>query len=227
MATALEFEYGATKWWTTEFYLDGQTTANQSTLYTGFRWENRFQLLPGKHWINPVLYIEYENLNGADKTLLEVVGNDTKFDFAVPNDIARRDISRELENKLLLASYFRGFTVAENLIFEKNLLGGPWEFGYTAGISRVLSRSSGKCGFCASQFQVGVEGYGGLGTTASLGTHFTSHYLAPVITWSSRGTTWKVSPTFGLNDNSAGFLLRFGVSYEIEDFGRAVAKLFR
>src|SRR5260370_24315566 len=27
-----EFEYGATAWWTTEFYLDGQTTFHESTL---------------------------------------------------------------------------------------------------------------------------------------------------------------------------------------------------
>src|SRR5690348_7667354 len=38
-----EFEYGAKGWWTTEFYLDGQTTANESTIFTGFRWENRFR----------------------------------------------------------------------------------------------------------------------------------------------------------------------------------------
>jgi len=40
-----EFEYGATAWWTTEFYLDGQTTFHDSTVFTGFRWENRFRLL--------------------------------------------------------------------------------------------------------------------------------------------------------------------------------------
>jgi len=31
----MEFEYGATAWWTTEFYLDGQTTFNESTLFYG------------------------------------------------------------------------------------------------------------------------------------------------------------------------------------------------
>ena len=52
-----EFEYGATAWWTTEFYLDGQTTFHDSTLFTGFRWENRFRLLEREHFINPVLYV--------------------------------------------------------------------------------------------------------------------------------------------------------------------------
>jgi hypothetical protein len=32
-----EFECGATAWWTTELYLDGQTTFNDNTIFTGFR----------------------------------------------------------------------------------------------------------------------------------------------------------------------------------------------
>src|ERR1700751_5696085 len=34
----LEMEYGATGWWTTELSLSGQTTQNDSTVFTGFRW---------------------------------------------------------------------------------------------------------------------------------------------------------------------------------------------
>jgi len=44
-AAWLEFEYGAKAWWTTELYLDGQTTFGDSTVFTGFRWENRFRCL--------------------------------------------------------------------------------------------------------------------------------------------------------------------------------------
>ena len=80
LGSDIEFEYGATGWWTTEFYLDGQATANDSTIFTGFRWENRFRPLPGEHWINPVIYIEFENTS-ADKALREVVGHDGKGDF--------------------------------------------------------------------------------------------------------------------------------------------------
>ena len=61
----MEFEYGAKGWWTTEFYLNGQTTWNESTLFTGYRWENRFRPLMREHWINPVLYIEYEEIGRA------------------------------------------------------------------------------------------------------------------------------------------------------------------
>jgi len=218
-AMALEFEYGAARWWTSELYLNGQVTANQGALFTGFRWENRFKVLKGTHWINPVLYFEYEDLNGADKSLLEVVGNDTKQDLLIPNDIARQEKKRELENKLILASYFKGFTVAENFIYEKKFAPGPWEFGYAVGISRNLPHKTGLI--------LGVEMYGGLGTTDSFGLNDTSHYLAPVVTWHSGGTAIRVSPGFGLNSNSVGFLFRAGVSYEVEGFGKALAKLFK
>jgi hypothetical protein len=67
VATALEFEYGAKAWWTSELYLDGQTTQDESTVFTGFRFENRFRPMMQEHWINPVLYFEFEDINAADK----------------------------------------------------------------------------------------------------------------------------------------------------------------
>src|SRR3984893_10997563 len=51
----IEFEYGATASWTTEIYLDGQVTAHDSTIFTGYRWEDRFLPLMREHWINPVI----------------------------------------------------------------------------------------------------------------------------------------------------------------------------
>jgi len=35
VGSALEFEYGLKTWWTTEFYLDGQITQHDSTIFTG------------------------------------------------------------------------------------------------------------------------------------------------------------------------------------------------
>ena len=92
LGSSLEVEYGIKTWWTTEFYLDGQTTQNESTIFTGYRWENRFRPLLREHWINPVLYVEFEDINGADKTLREIVGHDGKADLSEPND---RGQSRE------------------------------------------------------------------------------------------------------------------------------------
>jgi hypothetical protein len=213
----IEFEYGVTGWWTTEFYLDGQTTQNDSTIFTGFKWENRFRPLMREHWINPVLYAEFEDISG-DKTLREVVGHDGAPDFADSNAIARADKEREMELKLILSSTFKGWNVSENFIAEKNLQRNPWEFGYAVAVSRPLrlKASAHKCAFCAEKFTAGAEMYGGLGDRESFGLHDTSHYAGPGISWEAPGEmTFSFSPQFGLNDFSIPRLYRFGVSYEI------------
>ncbi len=216
IGNALELEYGAKAWWTSELYLDGQSTASESTVFTGFRWENRFRPLLGEHWINPVLYAEFENINAADKSLLEVVGHDGRADFLERND--RSEKKREAELKLILSSNVRGWNFSENIIAEKNLANAPWEFGYALGASRPLALKAGAsaCAFCRENFSAGTEMYGGLGDRDSFGLRDTSHYVAPVVEWRvPNGSTFKLSPGFGLNDNSHGFLFRFGISYEL------------
>jgi hypothetical protein len=225
----MEFEYGATAWWTTEFYLDGQTTFNDSTLFTGFRWENRFRPLKHEHFINPVIYIEYENTGGADKILKEVEGHDVEEDRLDPNAIARQEHGHELEFKLLLSSTHKGWNFVENTIATKNLSNEPWEFGYAIGASRplALKASAHRCTLCRENFIAGAEMYGGLGDRYSFGLHNTSHYLAPVAAWNMpSGWTLRLSPGFGLNDQSTRFLLRWGVSREITGFGSMVSSLF-
>ncbi len=224
-----ELEYGVTAWWTTEFYLDGQATRGEGALFSGYRWENRFRLLLREHWINPVLYVEFENINGADKSLLEVVNRDGADDLAAPNAEARLEKKREIEAKLILSSHCKGWTVAENFIVEKNVRHAPFEFGYAVGVSRplVLKARAERCNFCPENFQVGAEMYGGLGTHDDFGVRGTSQYLAPTVAWTlASGTTFKVSPSFGLTGTSAGFLLRFGVSYEVAQLGRAARNFF-
>ncbi len=226
----IELEYGAKGWWTTEFYLEGQTTAHDSTVFTGFRWENRFRPLFNEHWINPVLYVEYEDLNGADKTLREVVGFDSRDDFHDTNASLRANRKHELETKLILSSNYRGWNISENFIAEKNLTGGAWEFGYAAGTSRPLrlAASPAYCRFCRENFQTGIELYGGLGTRHDFTLNGTSHYAAPILAWSpGGGIALRISPTFGLNHNSIPYLMRFGVSYEIPRIDRRIQEWLR
>jgi hypothetical protein len=223
-----EFEYGATAWWTTEFYLAGQSTFNDSTVFTGFRWENRIRPLKREHFVNPVLYVEYENKNGADKILKEGEGHDVEADFLTPNAVARKEHIHEMELKLILSSTFKGWNFTENTLAAKNLSNSPWEFGYALGASRplALKASAKRCTFCPQNFVGGVEMYGGLGDRHSFGLHDTSHYVAPALGWNMpSGWTLRISPGFGLNDNSHRFLLRWGVSREISGFGQMVSKL--
>ncbi|MDE3148728.1 MAG: hypothetical protein KGL37_04595 [Acidobacteriota bacterium] len=215
----LELEYGATAWWTTEVYLQWQATQNDSAVFTGFRWENRTRMLPTEHWINPVLYVEYEDINGADKSILEVVGHDSEADLQGTNAVARREIERELEGKLILSSSAGGWDFSENFIAEKNLANGPWEFGYAVGASRPLTLVGGgrSCAFCRQNWSAGAEMYGGLATVHDFGLENTSHYAGPTTNLRlPHGPSIGFSPQFGLNDQSVGVLWRFEVSYEIQ-----------
>ena len=230
IAPWMELEYGVTAWWTTEFYIDSQHTFGDGSVFTGTRWENRFRPLMREHWINPVLYVEFENITDADKTLKEVVGADTQFDAADPNSEANRSHAHEIETKLILSSDYKGWNFSENFIGEKNLGHEPWEFGYALGVSRPLrlEATPRPCNFCLENMILGAEMYGGLGTVKAFSLSGTSHYVAPVAAWQlPNGVTFSISPGFGLNDNSHRFLLRWGMAYEIGGFGRKVRSLFR
>jgi hypothetical protein len=216
----LEIEYGAKAYWTTEVDLSGQTTANDSTLWTGFRFENRVRPLLRHHFINPLLYLEYENVNQADRSLLEITGHASVADLIIPNAAARQEIERSLEEKLILSSDFRGWNFAENFIAEKDLNESePWEFGYALGASRPLALAAGSkpCVFCRENLAAGAELYGGLGDSDGFGWRATSQYFGPIISLSiPKGPTITFSPDFGLNDNSVGVLYRVKVSYELQ-----------
>jgi hypothetical protein len=221
-AVATEFEYGVRAWWTSELYLDGQATAQDSAILTGFRIENRVRPLMREHLINPVLYVEYENISGADKTLLEAVGHDGQADLTEPNGTARREQEHEAETRLILSSNLRDWNLSENFIAEKNLGHSPWEFGYALGATRPLRSASGArdSAFGLDKFIAGAELYGGLGDTWALTLGDTSHYIAPLVGWQlPRGMRLSFSPGFGLTETSLNRVYRIGLAFEIEQVG--------
>lgn len=223
LASSLELEYGTRAWWTTALYLNGQSTSGQGSLFTGFRVENRVRLLMRERWVNPVLYVEYADINGADKVLKEMVGFDSWRDLAATNREARRERKREVETKLILSRNDRGWNYSTNFIAEKNLDGGAVEFGYAVGGSRplALAASPADCWFCAENWTAGIEMFGGLGEAGAATLSRTSHYLAPAVAWSlPNGVTLRFSPAIGLTSESNRALIRMGVSYEIPDLRR-------
>ena len=126
-----------------------------STVFTGFRLENRFRLLRREHLVNPVLYVEYGQISGADKILKEIEGHDRESNFADSNAALRKEHKHELELKLVLSSNVKGWNVAVNPIVTKNLLPSePWEFAYAVGVSRplALKASSNRCNLCRETF---------------------------------------------------------------------------
>jgi hypothetical protein len=224
-----EIEYGVLGRLTSELYLEAQATAADSAVFTGWRLENRFRPLRREHRVNPVLYLEYENLNEASRIQKEIVG--TATDWNEPNSEASQTRAHELEAKLILSSDVRDWNVAGNFIVEKNVSAEEGlEFGYAAGVSRPLSTiASGKdCRLCRENFALGAEIYGGLGSTAGFGFHDTAQYLAPVVRWQlGDNSSLRFSPAFGLTHGSNAVLLRFGYSYEVRGFGSKLASMFR
>lgn len=218
---ATEFEYGTTAWWTTELYVDATGTKDESTVLGGFRLENRIRPLLRELWINPVLYFEFEDINGADKSVLEVVGHDAASDFIGDVSQTRAEKQREAELKLILSSDVKGWNVAENVIFEKNLNNSPWEFGYALAASRPLQlrASAAPCTFCLDTISAGAELYGGLGDRYTPGLHNTSQYAGPAAQWQiPKGPRISFATGFGLNGYSLPHIVRIGVAYE---FGQA------
>ena len=221
-APTMELEYGVTGWWTAETYLQGQSTQNDSTVFTGYRFESRFRPLPHEYWINPVFYVEYETVNHADKSFLEVTGNSSVANLQVGNARLRHETERSIEGKLILSSDVKGWNISENMIGEKAVNANEsWQFGYALAAARPLSLiGSGKpCLLCRQNFAAGAELFGGLGSRYNFGLKQTQQYFAPTAAFMTpRGMTVKFSPELGLNDNSARVLWRFGMSYEIEQF---------
>lgn len=218
----LELEYGFTGWWTAELYLEGVTTRGQGSGFTGWRWENRFRPLRGEHRFNLVLYVEYEDTNEASRIQKEIVGSGA-IEFEPIADLRQRD-TRELEGKLILSSVAGLWNISENVIIEKNLSEDEGvEFGYSVGVSRPIGTlaSGSTCHLCAENFIVGVEAFGGLGSTEGFGSGEQRHYIAPVAAWHvTPRTTIKASVGFGLTQASDHALLRVGVSFELPRRGR-------
>jgi len=227
-APYVEFEYGVTANWTSELYLESQSTWGDSTVFTGWRLENRFKPLNREHWINPVLYLEYESVSEASRIHKEIEGGGP--DLVSRNRFLTSEHAHELEGKLILSSSYRDWSIAENFIFTKNLSASEGvEFGYSFGAARPLaSLASGEnCRFCRENFALGAEMYGGLGSTLGFGVHDTAHYIAPVVAWALGGnSTLRFSTGFGLTQQSNPVLIRFGYSYEFQNFGGKVSRVF-
>lgn len=228
-APYMELEYGVTAQWTSELYLESSSVWGDSTVFTGWRFENRYKPLKREHWINPVLYLEYESVNEASRIQKEVEGGGP--DLVSSNRELHGERDHELETKLILSSDYHDWNISENFIAAKNFSRSEGvEFGYAFGVSRPLARlaSGGNCRFCRENFIAGIEMYGGLGSTLDgLTPRGTAHYVAPVVSWAvSDNATLRFSTGVGLTDQSNPVLLRIGYSYELAGVGSRISKLF-
>ncbi len=124
-----EFQYGVKGSWTTDFCLEGQKSWNDSAFFTGVRWENRFRLPAREHWIDPVRHVDFERVNGADKTIREIVGFGPEEGHFGPHAESRAERENEIETKLILSSNVKGWNFSEKFVAARKLSHEPWEFG--------------------------------------------------------------------------------------------------
>ncbi len=78
---------------------EGQNTSGRGGYnFTGFRWENRYRLFAEDVFLNPVLYLEYEDLSTDTKYVMEVSGRE---DATEQSKVRPRE--RVLETRLILS----------------------------------------------------------------------------------------------------------------------------
>src|SRR5438045_3933862 len=130
VAPYAELEYGVTAQWTSELYLEGSSVWGDSTVFTGWRFENRYKPLKREHWINPVLYLEYENLSEASRIQKEIEGGGP--DLTSRNALLTSEHAHELEGKLILSSTYHDWNISENFILTTNFSESEGvKFGYS------------------------------------------------------------------------------------------------
>lgn len=227
VAQMMEVEYGVTDRWTTEPMWEWQKTYGDSMLFTGWRWENRVRLFKRELPVNPMLYAEWENLNGATKFKMEVSGFRDKE--AERNKVARKEQERILETRLVLGKDFGPLTVAFNWINETDTQRKNAEtaFGYSFGVKYTFNSSHSEKSMeehheehKGTQWVVGAEMYGALGDTHTFGIYGDDqeHYFAPVIQVmthiSGQMFHFHVSPAIGLTEGSDNLYLRTAIGVE-------------
>ena len=196
----LELEYAPLDQFATEFMVewfeDLETGAKK---FTGFRWENRYRLFKGRVPLNPMVYVEYEDLDPATRYKMEVSG------WVRPPYVetgGEPDRERILESRVILSEDFGPVNVAFNWINETDLASGHTAFGYSLGAMwmshhrgeheeseqytcpmhpEARSGKSGKCPKCGMTLTpnsheenekgigAGLELYGALGDSKSFG----------------------------------------------------------
>lgn len=217
-AQLVEIEQALTDQWMMALYFEGDQIDGDGYGFGGWRIESRYRLMPYGAFLNPVLYVEYGNLQASHRYLLEAVGR---------TDASEEGSSHEIESRLILGhDVTEKFDVAFNWISDVNLNSGNWEFGYAAGLNYTLFETPGRTAGAAAEswdikeIKLGAEVYGGLGDS-ELGITFdpqrTEQYAGLNLrTELENGLHAQVGGAVGLTGDSERGLVRLMLGYEFE-----------
>jgi hypothetical protein len=228
-AQLFEIERALTDRWEAALYLEGDKIEGEDYQFGGWRLESRYRLFDYGTFLNPVLYVEYENLNPDHKYLLDVTGRtDT------PEGSERWE--HEIESKLIVGHDITNkLDVAFNWINETNVDTGRWEFGYALGFNYAIVGESDQegeekheahgqakkpAGWQIKEVKLGGELYGGLGDSTvglTFDPNVTQQYagLNLKTEWAN-GLHVMVGGAAGLTNESERGLLRLMLGYEFE-----------
>ncbi len=168
-AQMVEVELGITDRLATEFMFEGQATVGQQSYrFTGFRWEGRYRLFEDEALLNPVIYLEYEDLSVQTKYVMEMSGRADAVATA-----KARPRERVLESRLILSQDLNPrLNIAFNWLNESDLDSGITAFGYAAGVNYRVNDT----------LLFGLEMFGGVGDSNkgfTMNGAITQHYLGP------------------------------------------------
>jgi hypothetical protein len=229
-AQLFEIEHALTDRWEAALYLEGDKINGEDYLFSGWRLESRYRLFEYGAFLNPVLYIEYENLDPNHKYLLEVTGR-------TDTPEGPETWKHEIESKLIVGhDITKKFDVAFNWINETNVDTGRWEFGYVFGFNYAIvgeanqeakehehgghEHSSNSAGWAIKEVKLGGEIYGGLGDNTlglTVDPNVTQQYagLNLKTEWAN-GLHVMAGGAAGVTKESERGLLRLMIGYEFE-----------
>jgi len=226
-AQLLEIEHGVTDYWTTALYFEGVKINGEDYEFGGFRFENRVRLFDYGHFLNPVLYVEYEYLKPSHRYIRAVTGRTDEVE-----EEGEEKAEHEIESRLILGHDFsKRVNVAFNWINETNLESGNWEFGYAAGLNLTLYEAEkGEAGHLGGggrskrwdveELILGIELYGGLGDSVlglTADPDKTKQYLGVNLRAESENhIQLGIGGAFGLTGDSENAILRLVAGYEFE-----------
>lgn len=124
----VELEYGITHQLATEFMIEWfEDLETGDAAFTGFRWENRFRLFKREVPLNPMVYLEYEDLDPKTRFKMETSGW-----VDPPYEVHKKEPDREriLESRLVLSQDVGPVNLAFNWINETDVTTGDTAFGY-------------------------------------------------------------------------------------------------
>lgn len=227
LAYMVEVDVGLAERLQLDLMAEGHASEIEGYRATGFRVEARYRLFE-KIPLNPVVYVEYEDLDVRTRYQMEVSGRHVEEE----EELAGRPRERVLETRIILSDEVGPVRLSLNWINESSLMEGMTAFGYALGGSVAIVRRgdehaehgghAGHDGVPAAHAgghagtRVGIELYGGLGDTESFGPDpdTREHYASiNLMRHFSGGWMVKIAGSVGLTEVSRD-LFRVGVGYE-------------